>query len=143
MIAYADTGFLISLYGEDDLSSAATALIKSKPLFLVTPLVEAEFTNACHLRVFRKQWTRTQSHAVQDLFRQHAGAGVLRREDLRSDVWQAALRLSRRHTSRQGTRTLDLLHVATVLVFKPDVFFTFDERQRRVAKAERLPVLPT
>jgi predicted nucleic acid-binding protein len=143
LIAYADTGFLISLYGEDDLSSAATSLVRSKPVFLVTPLVEVEFTNACQLRVFRKQWRRAQARAVQELFRQHAGAGVLHHEEMRSEVWQAALRLSRRHTPRYGSRTLDLLHVATVEVFKPDVFFTFDERQRKVAKAEHLPVLPS
>ncbi len=142
MIAYADTGFLISLYGEDDLSSAATNLIKSRPVFMVTPLTEAEFANACHLRVFRKQWRSAQSRAVQELFRQHAGAGVLHREEMRPEVWETALLLSRRHTSRYGSRTLDLLHVATVMAFKPDVFFTFDERQRKVAKAERLAVLP-
>jgi predicted nucleic acid-binding protein len=143
LIAYADTGFLISLYGEDDLSSAASALVKSKPVFILTPLIEAEFTNACQLRVFRKQWKRAQARAVQELFRQHAGAGVFRPEELRNEVWQAALHLSRRHTPRCGSRTLDLLHVATVLVFRPDVFYTFDERQRKVAKAERLPVLPS
>jgi predicted nucleic acid-binding protein len=143
LIAYADTGFLISLYGEDDLSSAASALVKSKPVFILTPLIEAEFTNACQLRIFRKQWKRAQARAVQELFRQHAGAGVFRLEELRSEVWQAALHLSRRHTPRYGSRTLDLLHVATVLVFRPDVFYTFDERQRKVAKAEHLPVLPS
>jgi hypothetical protein len=32
--------------------------------------------------------------------------------------------------------------VATALILKPDVFFTFDNRQRRLAKAERLRVVP-
>lgn len=143
MIAYADTGFLISLYGEDDLSSTATALVKSKPVFIVTPLGEAEFTNALELRVFRKQWTRAQARAVREQFRYHQGAGVLRLEALPGEVWQVALSLSGRHTARFGSRTLDLLHVASALVFKPDVFYTFDERQRRVARAERLRVLPS
>ncbi len=142
MIAYADTGFLISLYGEDDLSSAATALVRSKPVFILTPLGEVEFTNATELRVFRKDWTRREARAVRERFLQHLGAGVFQVEESPSEVWQVAISLSRRRTASLGSRTLDLLHVAAVLVFKPDVFYTFDERQRKLAKAERLRVLP-
>ena len=43
MIAYADTGFLVSLYGQDNHSAAATALVRSKPVFILTALGEAEF----------------------------------------------------------------------------------------------------
>ncbi len=142
MIAYADTGFLISLYGQDDLSSAATALVRSKPVFILSPFGEAEFTNAIELRVFRNQWTRRQARAVRDRFLHHLGAGVFRVEELGTNFWQVAISLSRRRTASLGSRTLDLLHVAAVLVFKPDVFYTFDERQRKLARAERLRVLP-
>jgi predicted nucleic acid-binding protein len=142
LIAYADTGFLISLYGEDDLSAAASALVKSRPVFILTPFGEVEFSNALELRVFRQQWTRREARAVHELFRSHQRAGVFQVEELRSEVWEAALSLSRRRTAKLGSRTLDLLHVAAVLVYKPDVFFTFDERQRKLAKAERLRILP-
>lgn len=143
MIAYADTGFLISLYGQDDLSAAATALIKSKPVFLLTPLGETEFTNTVQLRVFRKEWTRREARSVHELFLQHQAAGVFRAEPLVLEVWEKALALSRRHSAKLGARTLDLLHVAAAMVLKPDVFYTFDERQRKLAKAERLRILPT
>ena len=46
------------------------------------------------------------------------------------------------NTATLGIRTLDLLHVAAVKVFKPDAFYTFDQRQRNLAKAERLTVMP-
>ncbi len=143
MTAYADTGFLISLYAEDADSAKATALVKTKPVFILTPLVEAEFTNAVELRVFRKQWTRREADAVREHFLRDQGAGVFQMEPFDSDVWQTALNLSRRYTARLGVRTLDLLHVAAAAVLKPDAFYTFDERQRRLAKAERLPVLPS
>ncbi|MGH9398592.1 MAG: type II toxin-antitoxin system VapC family toxin [Terriglobia bacterium] len=142
MIVYADTGFLISLYGDDDNSAAATALLKSKPVFMLTPLGEAEFMNAVELRVFHKQWMRRQAHAVREDFLQDYGAGVFQIEPLGPEVWQAALIFSRRHTATLGVRTLDLLHVAAVSVLKPDAFYSFDKRQRKVAKAERLPLLP-
>lgn len=142
MIAYADTGFLVSLYGQDAHSAAATALVSSKPVFILTSLGEMEFTNAVELRVFRKEWTRREARSVHEQFLQHQAAGVFRLEPLESEVWQKALILSRHHSAIFGARTLDLLHVATALLLKPDVFYTFDERQRKVAKAEQLRVRP-
>lgn len=142
MIAYADTGFLVSLYGQDAHSAAASVLVRSKPVFILTCLGETEFTNAVELRVFRKEWTRREARSVHEQFLQHQAAGVFRSEPLGSEVWEKALILSRRHSSILGARTLDLLHVATALVLRPDVFYTFDERQRKVAKAEQLRVLP-
>jgi predicted nucleic acid-binding protein len=51
--AYADTSFLISLYGRDPHSPAALVEVQAdKPIFVLTPLVEVEFTNATELRVF-------------------------------------------------------------------------------------------
>jgi predicted nucleic acid-binding protein len=142
LIAYADTGFLISLYGQDHHSATATSLVKPRPVFLLTPLGEAEFTNAIELQVFREQWTRREAQSVRAEFEQHQGAGVFRIEPLESEVWERALTLSRRHSAKLGTRTLDLLHVAAALALNPDVFFSFDERQRKLAKVERLHVLP-
>jgi len=142
LIVYADTGFLISLYGSDPNSSAATAIVQGQPVFILTPLGEAEFANAVELRVFRKQWTALEGGVVHQKFLHHQGAGVFQMEPLSVEVWQSALTLSRRHTAKLGIRTLDLLHVATVKVLKPDAFYTFDRRQRSLAKAERLRVMP-
>ncbi len=142
MIIYADTGFLVSLYGQDANSAAAIAVIQGKPVFILTPLGEAEFINAAELRVFRKQWTRQEAQAAHANFLHDQGAGVFQMESFSSEVWQTALTLSRRHTAKLGIRTLDLLHVAAVKVLKPDAFYTFDRRQRNLAKAERLPVMP-
>lgn len=76
MRAYADTGFLVSLYGEDDLSDAATALVRPELAFILTPFGEAEFANAIELRIFRRQWTAVEAGAVHDRFVSHIGAGV-------------------------------------------------------------------
>ena len=142
MIAYADTGFLVSLYGQNDHSAAATALVRSKPVFILTALGEAEFTNALELRVFRKEWRRREARLVHELFLQHQAAGIFRAQPLTSEVWEKALVLAQRYSAKLGTRTLDLLHVASVLILRPDVFYTIDKRQQRLAKAERLRVLP-
>jgi predicted nucleic acid-binding protein len=142
LIAYADTGFLVSLYGEDALSTAATKLAAPHPLFIVTSLVETEFANAVRLRVFRKEWTQHDATMVQAHFDQHQAAGFLQSASMNDDVWESASALSRRYSARLGTRTLDVLHVATALALKADVFFTFDKRQRKLAKAIHVRVLP-
>jgi predicted nucleic acid-binding protein len=67
---------------------------------------------------------------------------VFRLAPLGSEVWEKALALARRHSSKLGTKTLDLLHVASAIHLKPDVFYSFDKRQRKLAKAERLRTLP-
>ncbi|MGB7283280.1 MAG: type II toxin-antitoxin system VapC family toxin [Candidatus Acidiferrum sp.] len=142
MIAYPDTGFLVSLYGEDNHSPAATELVKSDPVFVLTSLGEAEFVNALDLRVFRKQWTHSQAQTIYNHFLEHQAAAIIRSELFPLEAWERAVILSRRHGATLGARTLDVLHVASALVLKPDVFLTFDKRQSQIAKAEGLRVLP-
>ena len=142
MIVYADTGFLISLYGRDINSSEAMNLARSKPVFLVTPLVEAEFANALELRVFRKDWTRREAQSVSDLFQHHRMGGVMRVSPFTLEMWERTLLLSRKHTAKIGTRTLDVVHVASASALRPDAFYSFDERQRALARLEKLKVLP-
>lgn len=46
--------------------------------------------------------------------------------------------LARRHGAELGVRTLDSLHVACALELRADRFWTFDERQAKLARAEGL-----
>ena len=48
--------------------------------------------------------------------------------------------LARRHGPKLGVRTLDSLHVACALELKAERFWTFDERQAKLAKAEGLKI---
>jgi len=143
LIAYADTGFLISLYGQDGNSAVAISLLTPRPLLLLTPFSEVEFSNAVELIVFRKEWTRSQAKVVLDTFRHHQSAGVFRMVPVMPEIWEKALALSSRHSATLGTRTLDALHVATAILLEPDMFFSFDDRQRKLARAVQLRVLPS
>jgi predicted nucleic acid-binding protein len=141
--AYADTSLLISLYGRDANTFAAVSLARShRPTFFLTPFGEAEFINAIENRIFLGQWTRAEAQTMQDRFRFHLSAGVFQLQELSHEIWPLAMTLSRRHSAKLGTRTLDVLHVASALILKPDTFLTFDERQRKIARAEGLRVLP-
>jgi len=145
---YADTGFLMSLYGRDANSSRAVALVaRQKPVFFLTEFGEVEFANAVERLLFPYRggatWTPREAQAVRSRLEQHVDAGVFQRRPVPSEAWQTAIRLSRQYTARLGTRTLDVLHVALAMGLQPDVFFTFDRRQWRLAKAVGLRVLPS
>jgi hypothetical protein len=59
-----------------------------------------------------------------------------------SALYQRAVELANRHSAKLGTRSLDLMHVAAALLLGAGTFLSFDERQRKTAKAEGLKVKP-
>jgi predicted nucleic acid-binding protein len=52
-----------------------------------------------------------------------------------SRAWETCDDLARQHGPSLGVRTLDTLHVACALELKADRFWTFDDRQERLAQA--------
>lgn len=141
MSAYADTSFLVSLYGHDALSEAAVAAVeKHRPRFFLTPLGELEFLNAVALGVFRKEWTASEARAVQAKFREHRDTGFFVLETLPATVWGLAQRMALSRAPQLGVRTLDILHVASALLVKAKTFYSFDDRQRKLARLEGLLV---
>ena len=60
----------------------------------------------------------------------------------RGSLSEQAQQLSKQHAARIGCRTLDILHVAFALEIASAFFVSFDRRQRQLAKAVGLKVLP-
>jgi predicted nucleic acid-binding protein len=141
MIGYADTSFLVSLYLPDAHSPAAWAVMKSRPYLYLTPLHELEFVNAIELAVFRQYISRAEAKAVLRNFERDRGS-IFTVTELPPETYIRSVQLARRHSSIIGARSLDIVQVAAALLLKPDAFFTFDERQQKLAKAERMRVLP-
>jgi len=141
--AYADTSFLISLYTLDVHSETAVDAISEAelPLF-ITPFGELELTNAIQLRIFRKELTKSQGKQALALFRHDIAAGIYFQKPLLGSAFERSAHLSRKKTSSLGTRTLDILHVASALDLRAHVFYSFDLRQRTLAKSAKLHVLP-
>ena len=141
MSDYADTSFLVSLYMLDGNSALAAAQMKRAALPLaLTPLGEIELTNAFQLRLFRKELDHSKVKAAQKLFREDMANGVMVLRPLPPGAFDEARRLAEKHTRRLGTHSLDVLHVASALVLRTETFYTFDEKQRKLAKAEGLLV---
>lgn len=53
-------------------------------------------------------------------------------------AFELCVHLAQKHGAKLGVRTLDSLHVACALELKAERFWTFDERQAKLAKAEGL-----
>jgi predicted nucleic acid-binding protein len=60
----------------------------------------------------------------------------LREAALPERAFELCAELARRHGSQIGMRTLDTLHVACALELKAEQFWTFDERQKKLAKTQ-------
>jgi predicted nucleic acid-binding protein len=134
--AYADTSFLISLYSLDANSSAAVQTIRAfAGERYIAVLGALEVVNTLHLRVFRKELFAAQVQASLDDFEKDMGDGVFLLRPLAEQVFERAHQLARQTTARLGTRTADLLHVASALELHADYLYSFDQQQRKLAKA--------
>ncbi|MGA6986532.1 MAG: type II toxin-antitoxin system VapC family toxin [Terriglobales bacterium] len=139
MRIYADSSFLVSLYGADtNWPVAARTMGTSAGECLVTTLGELEVVNAFGLRVFRKEVSAAQAQASLLDFEKDLRAGILQLRELSEPIFQRARQLSQQTTARLGTRTADLLHVAAALELDADVLYSFDQQQRKLARTTRL-----
>ena len=135
MSIYADTSFLISLYSLDANSAAAVQTMQaSTGERYITVLGELEVVNALQLRLFRKELSATQVQSSLDDFEKDMRDGVFLLRPLAEQVFARAHQLARQTTARLGTRTADLLHVASALQLEADYLYTFDQQQRRLAR---------
>ena len=144
MVAFADTGFIASLYLEETTSQAADEALgpQREPLPL-TPLALLELRNAFNRAVQRQRITVAERDALwQDVEADIASGFLILTPVTSEELHQKARQLSDRHTPKLGTRSLDLLHIAAALVLGAREFFSFDDRQRKAAASEGLKVKP-
>ena len=136
MKIYADASFLISLYCLDSNSAAAGQTMRaSDGERYVTVFGELEVVNALQLRVFRKELSESQIQCSLVDFEEDMRDGILLLRPLSDQVFERAGELSRLTTARQGTLAADLLHVAAALELAADYLYSFDQQQRKLARA--------
>jgi predicted nucleic acid-binding protein len=141
-MVYADTSFFISLYGSDTHSRAARSLIASRPVVWFTPLHQAEWLHAIAQHVFRGALSPGDALQLQRHLEQDRSDRVWKETALPENALAVCGELALRHGPRLGVRTLDSLHVAAALELHAKRFWTFDERQGKLARAEGLEVKP-
>ena len=129
---------MVSLYVRDLHSTEAIGLMASHPRLWLTPLHQAEWAHAVERQVFHKVLSRREAREVHVQFEKDRADGVWVDASLPELALEVCAQLARRHAARLGTRTLDTLHVASALELKAKRFWTFDERQARLARAAGL-----
>jgi len=145
-LPYVDPSALLKLYLHESESGAMAAWrAKTSSPLAVTHHGRVEMINglalASHRGFLAAPAFQSALAALDDDFEQ----GRYRPADL---LWRAVLKraadFSRRHTPALGTRSLDVLHVASAVELGLKRFVTFDERQRQLAVAAGLKaVIPS
>ena len=138
MIAYCDTSLYVSPYVQDRHSAEADKLLRSADQVFVTPLHLAEWTHAIEQHVFRGVMGQSEAERLTREFETDRVSGFWFEVAIPENAFERCRDLARRHGHQFGMRTLDSLHVACALELKADRFWTFDERQAKLAKAQGL-----
>jgi len=109
---------------------------------MLTALGELELMNALELRRFRRELDSSEVGASRAAFRRDIENGIFALKPLPANVFERAKLLARKRTFRLGTRSLDILHVASALVLEAKAFYSFDRNQCKLAKTEGLQTVP-
>ena len=112
--------------------------MKPKPRVHMTPFHLAEFFHAVAKQVFQGRISSDQAEAAYDDLKRDLTAGTWLETPVPESAFAACADLGRRYGPKLGVRTLDSLHVACALELKAERFWTFDERQAKLAKARGL-----
>lgn len=144
MSATADSSLIVALYIPEPGSALADAACNSlPPPVLLSEWHRVEIANAFERAVKKGRITAEQAARLWQDFESDIASG--RFEIVAVDqeaILARALALTRKHTAILGTRTLDLIHLATALEIGAADFLSFDNRQKQAAKAEGLKVGP-
>ncbi len=136
MSIYPDTSFLVSLYLNDDHSHEARTRIASAPALWFTPLHSAEWEHVIGQHLFRGELSLLEAQRVSAKLEEHRSAGRWLPVPIPEDALAVCSKLAREYGPKLWMRTLDTLHVACALELKAERFWTFDERQAKLAKAQ-------
>ncbi len=108
----------------------------------ITPLNRAEVAHAIYSYIFRKTISAAAAQSAWNNFEQDCESGLWFEVELPASVWECSIRLARLFGPTLGMRTLDSLHVACAVELGATRFWTFDERQERLAIAAGLNTNP-
>ena len=138
MSVYADSSFVVSVYLTDVHSPEARRRVQGAPPLILTALHRAEWAHALGQHQFRGTMTAETAQRAHSQWVSDEAASLWREASLPENAFELCADLARRYGAKLGIRTLDSLHVACALELKAERFWTFDERQAKLAKATGL-----
>jgi len=136
-VVYVDTSVIVKLYFKEEYSRDTSNWLKeNNEAIPLTSFHELELKNAIHLKQFRAEITLDETRLIMSRFEEHEKSGIYYRPQL---DWSAivihAIDLSKKHSASIGSRSLDILHVASALSINADRLLTLDDRQTKLARS--------
>ena len=138
MKTYVETSFIVSLYVTDSRSIDSRQRVQTLSTVWWTPLHSAEWAHAIAQQIFRGTLSPSEAQEMYRQLEDDRTDGPWLEVGLPDRALDLCADLARRYGPKLGVRTLDSLHVACALELKAEHFWTFDERQAKLAKAEGL-----
>jgi predicted nucleic acid-binding protein len=139
LTTYADASFLTSLYVLDPNSKLAVETLRQhSPQLVISEFGVIETLNAFYQRCFRGQLDTLEANKLADSFQKDISSGFLLLRTVPEEAYTRSRAITLQRTPQLGTRTGDVLHVATALEYAAEWFLSFDKRQLRLAVAEGL-----
>ncbi len=142
---FCDSSFLIALILKTDFfhDGAAALAAKFTESIPFTLLAELEVSNTIRRALREKTITRAEHDMAFLQIEMDLADRILAKSDVpQSELYRKARELSKKHTPTIPARPLDILHTAAALILGADVSCSFDRRQRDLAKAAGLKLLP-
>ena len=140
MSVYADSSFLVSIYVTDVHTPEVLRRLSKHPRLWFTPFHEVEISHAIAQQVFQGRMADARANRVYQELSRDCATGVWALTGFPEAAFTKSAALARSYVAKLGTRTLDSLHVAAALELQAQHFWTFDERQAKLAKAAGLKV---
>ena len=137
---YLDTSLVVKLIVAEPLSARVQAYLQERGCAVpYTRLIEIETVNTLHAKFFRREMTRPQLRACEDLIADYLAEGRFIRPVLSmDDIFAEALKRLPTNTGGTGCRTLDLMHVASAKLLGFREFASTDKLQLKACKAASL-----
>jgi len=135
---YVDSSFVVSLYLSDRHSPEARQRVLSAPPLWFTAFHYCEWTHSLGQHVFRGELSLSEAQRMTARLEEHRAVGRWISVQMPENAFERCAELAQQHGPKLGMRTLDSLHVACALELGADRFWTFDERQAKLGRAEGL-----
>lgn len=119
----------------DQHSAEARRLVKQHAEIWLTPLHRAEWAHALAQALYLRRISAGEAQTVSKDFERDREARFWLEVNLPEMAFERCIRLAQRYVSRMASGTLDTLHVASALELGAERFWTFDERQAKLARA--------
>jgi predicted nucleic acid-binding protein len=128
------------LYLTDVHSPEARRRVQGAPPVILTSLHRAEWAHALGQHQFRGTMSAEAARRANSQLVSDEAANLWREVPLPENAFELCADLARRYGAKLGIRTLDSLHVACALELRAERFWTFDERQGKLAKTVGLKI---